>query len=1374
MRNRMAWLLIGAWLMAAQCCLADPVITEFLASNDSELADEDGDFSDWIEIHNPDATPVNLAGWYLTDDASDLTEWVFPSVSIPAGGYLVVFASKKDRAVAGSELHTNFKLSSGGEYLALVKPDGVTTTTEFAPFPAQNTDVSYGVNSSVTLIGSEMPLKYLLTTPATDSAGKGWTQHDYDDASWVASQVLLVDYVSANVPRTATKSSWSSGSGSASSTVNVAGQSSPVTSVRLKFNISRSSGSSLLVQLRSPAGTTITVFNNEPDSTAFSKEFNEFNNENLNGDWTLTLTESGGGFFSSNSSTLHSWSLEIPNGTTLTKSGLGYDTGNGYDGLIHTEVSAGTQEAWVRLPFQVADVSELTSLLLKMRYDDGFEAFLNGTLVASANVTPPIQALESSDYVDFDLTAHLSALRTGNNVLAIRLINANSSSSDLLLLPELRASQDISSSDYDFLTEPTPGQPNQSALLNPGPTISEVTENPPRPADSEDLLVTARIQARESGVSSVTLFYRVNFSAEIPLAMKDDGTGGDTVAGDGIYSALIPAAAAGEGEMLRWKVRAQGGDGKISTLPLVLDTSGKSQSPQYYGTVIAQPSVEQGIPVMHWFTQDVGASHTRTGTRASVYYAGKFYDNMFVRSRGGYSNSGSQKFDFNKGHPLFINEEMPSVGEVNMNGNGTDSSYIRQPNAFEFHRHSGNPGCLSFPVNMRLNGNFDRVSILIEQVDEDYLKRNGYDAKNGELYKFTQRANYNPAFDDTSTGVGKKVGDESLASLQALVDDLKQSLATDRINSFYDNMDVQEFINYMAIRAVQQQADDVRKNFYMYKDSGGDGRWRIFPWDLDWTWDIAGAHGEQRADHPFFGTQSHPSNDGNNQWNRLYGVAFEDITMQRLMLRRLRTLMDESLKPTSTGGWFEPRMTEVFNSMNGLSGPSLSELNKIINTEIPERRNELYNDFTTSIPGESTVIPGAQPSNPSVLIDEVDYSPASGDQDQEYIRITNSENTEIDISGWSLSSGVTFTFPAGTVIPRNGEIYVSPKLEKFLTRATSPKAGERRLVTGPYQGHLSSFGEDIVLMNAQSNIIQTFSYVGNPSLVQRHLVISEIHYAPLGNADAEFIELYNTSTTETLDLTGVKFTNGIDFDFTGSSITSLAPLQRVLVVKNINAFESVYGTSLTASIAGVFANGTSLNNGGEALKLDDATGSTVRGFSYDNEAPWPVSPGHSIELIYSGGAIPDHGDPTNWMSSEGLAGSPLGVGPLFRGWLSARGQTDPLAQKDGWSELLTYGLGRDLAGGSFILSSALETFNVGGEEGVYLTLQFSVRDGSDVDVLPQISNNLTDWSDAVEGVDVLLLSDVDAGNGTRTKKYRTIQKTAPGGTLFMRIAVREN
>lgn len=140
----------AALLAAATPAVADElVISEFLASNDSGLTDADGDYSDWIEIHNTSGAAVSLAGWYLTDDADDLTKWQFPNVTLPAGGYLVVFASDKNRTDPAGELHTSFKLSAAGEYLGLIRPDGVTPACAFAPaFPEQYTDVSYGEHTA--------------------------------------------------------------------------------------------------------------------------------------------------------------------------------------------------------------------------------------------------------------------------------------------------------------------------------------------------------------------------------------------------------------------------------------------------------------------------------------------------------------------------------------------------------------------------------------------------------------------------------------------------------------------------------------------------------------------------------------------------------------------------------------------------------------------------------------------------------------------------------------------------------------------------------------------------------------------------------------------------------------------------------------------------------------------------------------------------------------------------------------------------------------------------------------------------------------------------------------------------------------------------
>ena len=135
------WLLFGFNSLTA--ATSSVYITEFMADNESVLRDEDGDYSDWIEIYNPGATPVNLDGWSLTDDVERPAKWRFPAgVQVPAEGYLVVFASDKNRAIG--TLHTNFRLSAEGEYLGLIDPLG-RAASEFAlAYPEQNADISYG------------------------------------------------------------------------------------------------------------------------------------------------------------------------------------------------------------------------------------------------------------------------------------------------------------------------------------------------------------------------------------------------------------------------------------------------------------------------------------------------------------------------------------------------------------------------------------------------------------------------------------------------------------------------------------------------------------------------------------------------------------------------------------------------------------------------------------------------------------------------------------------------------------------------------------------------------------------------------------------------------------------------------------------------------------------------------------------------------------------------------------------------------------------------------------------------------------------------------------------------------------------------------
>lgn len=131
---------------------ATVVIHEFLASSSIlepsepwQILDEDGETSDWIEIRNLSGSAANLEGWYLTDDTSVPTKWRIPNMTIPAEGYQIIFASGKDQKDVTGELHTDFQLDKDGEYLALVRPEGV-VEHEYRPrYPSQTPNVSYGL-----------------------------------------------------------------------------------------------------------------------------------------------------------------------------------------------------------------------------------------------------------------------------------------------------------------------------------------------------------------------------------------------------------------------------------------------------------------------------------------------------------------------------------------------------------------------------------------------------------------------------------------------------------------------------------------------------------------------------------------------------------------------------------------------------------------------------------------------------------------------------------------------------------------------------------------------------------------------------------------------------------------------------------------------------------------------------------------------------------------------------------------------------------------------------------------------------------------------------------------------------------------------------
>ncbi|MCI0747378.1 MAG: lamin tail domain-containing protein, partial [Verrucomicrobia subdivision 3 bacterium] len=291
---------------------------------------------------------------------------------------------------------------------------------------------------------------------------------------------------------------------------------------------------------------------------------------------------------------------------------------------------------------------------------------------------------------------------------------------------------------------------------------------------------------------------------------------------------------------------------------------------------------------------------------------------------------------------------------------------------------------------------------------------------------------------------------------------------------------------------------------------------------------------------------------------------------------------------------------------------SIAHASDIIRTNyLPARRTSLYNRS----PGE---LPAAQPSNAVIRIGAIEYNPSNANQEQEYIQFLNTNSYAVDMSFWSVTGAINYTFQGGMVMPANSQMYLSPNVVQFRARTTSPRGGQGLLVQGNYAGQLSARGETLYLVDRRGRIVNTNRYVGNPSAAQAYLRITEIMYhpafppagSPYTPEDFEYIEIRNTGPT-TINLAGVHFKNGVDFAFTSSGpVTNVASGAAVLLVKNLATFTSRYGTGY--NIAGVY--GGSLDNNGETIRLDDAVNEKILDFRYDDDW-YPSTDGMGFSLV---------------------------------------------------------------------------------------------------------------------------------------------------------------
>ena len=504
MKSRHFFFLGWVWWLICHCVFvthAQVVISEFMASNGRTLADEDGDYPDWLEIYNGTPDSISLDGWYLTDSPSFTQKWKLPSVNVSAKDFLLIFASGKNRAVAGAPLHTSFNLSASGEYLALVKPDGVTIASAFSPeFPEQQKDISYGIGQKITtnvFLSSTSGARFLVPTDGTVDGN--WMLSSFSDSDWTTATAsigyetsvpgFLVQNFKANVLVD-----------SLTTALNVATNASRQTRVNVEnssvvnyygtggdghYSNNRAFPGSVMGQdvddfvveatatVKIPFAGSWTFGVNSDDGFGLKIGSNEVSfptprgpldtlatfNLSVAGDYPLRLVfyERGGGaglelfaaqgaLLSWNSSGFRLVGDTLNGGLEVKSTAVG---GGGSESLrpligtdVQTRMKGRNSTVYLRMPFVVSNPPVLESLRLQVHYDGGFVAFLNGTEVARRNA-PSVAAWNSA----------AAAPRPNAQVLAMEEINLYQNLALLRSEGKILAVQGLneSSDDTDYL-----------------------------------------------------------------------------------------------------------------------------------------------------------------------------------------------------------------------------------------------------------------------------------------------------------------------------------------------------------------------------------------------------------------------------------------------------------------------------------------------------------------------------------------------------------------------------------------------------------------------------------------------------------------------------------------------------------------------------------------------------------------------------------------------------------------------------------------------------------------------------------------------------------------------------------------------------------
>ncbi|MGB0990937.1 MAG: lamin tail domain-containing protein [Akkermansiaceae bacterium] len=1091
--------------------------------------------------------------------------------------------------------------------------------------------------------------------------------------------------------------------------------------------------------------------------------------------------------FSYHSSIGNSWRDNAPSfnetGWLSGTQGVGYERNNGFQGDINLDVENvmynNNTSVYIRIPFNLPTLpNNVLSLTLRMKYDDGFAAFINGGVPANGSAHAPASPTwnstteggnstesQATTFLDFDVSDLIGELESGsNNILAIHGLNASPTSSDLLFRAELIAQvAQPGQSTTGYFASATPGTINGDVTVEGFLTDTEFDLGRGLYSSSFTETITCAdlgstiIYTTDGSVPSLTNGTQVPAADESSAPSASVSITTTTVLrAIAVKSGFEPTNVDTQTYLFINDVLTQNGAGlptpstststwdyemdpqvvndprysnladDLQTLPIlsivmpnedVWGNNGVYANPKSFGSAWERAcSVEVINPDgSPGYQVDGGLRIQGSGSRNRAI--GK--KSMRLAFRKSY---GSNRFKY----PLWGPTGPSEVANLVLRGSYFDSwtfqsdsssaDAITRSNALQFRTHYATVAHAR-TGNLTISSNW--VHLYINgQYWGPYNTHERPDAEFAEYHMGGDESDYSVIKTNVEVVEGSRTKFDELIGLC-------NPYSASNHQAILDLIDENQFIDYIFANFWGGNADWPHNNWYTIRNDTLNGRFQFFIWDPENYLYITGNNRTTVNNNYSPGIiYDRLRRDPEFQvhfGDRVHQLMFNNgIYSAQSMQALLQDIADE-LEPAmncEAARWGDEHTSSPYNTIDDW----LPHVAYRKNTYIPARHN--------------IVLTQLKNVNLYPLVNAPSFSQHGG---------VISANFQLSMSNPNTSGNLYFTTDGSD--PRLSGGNLSPTAQVYnssitLSGSTTVKARSRT-----ENGEWSALNQAI------------FTTGETPTLA--NIAITEIHYHPADATaaeqlagftdkdDFEFIELMNTGSSA-IDLTTLEFIQGISFNFSTLTNTLLDPGERILLARNSAAYAERYGSSNIP--AGNYTG--RLSNDGETIVITQG-GNVLLSFDYNDNYPWPDSAdgqGASLVLI-NPSSNPLHGDPNNWRASSTVHGTP-NSGETLPPY-----PANPLADADG-------------NGRADLVDYAVPHPAIGSLTNGDLTIQFTTNPAAEnATTIVQYSDNLTQWTSASDKVE--FVSETYNSNGTITYVWRSLTPANGQNKQFLRVQVLE-